>query len=66
MNLKEWFQRPTSTLAYGCNPPALTPGLMGAAEPEFQVPPKPQIHLGTFSTDFGVVFNRPKNVLTGG
>ena len=64
-NLKQWFTQPRSTLTYEYNPPALSPNLMGETPPEPTPQPQPMYNLGSYWTPFRVLFNRPKNTLTG-
>lgn len=67
MNIKQWFQAPSSTLSDvgSYNPPGITPGLMGG-DCEAPIPPPQTLYdLAQFRTPYAAVWNRPANVLQG-
>lgn len=63
--LKDWFSNPESTLTYDYNKPQLTRGLMGQDAVHTIAPPATLVDLAAYPTPFCVLFNRPKNQLTG-
>lgn len=64
MDIRKWFQAPSSTITYDYNPPELSRGLMGAEQPAFVPPPQTLYDLAAYRTPFAVVWRKPRNVLT--
>lgn len=63
--LSQWFKHPDPPITYDFNEAAMTEGLMGQGAIETVPPPATMLDLSSYDTPFCVLFNRPRNTLTG-
>lgn len=63
--LREMFEHPDPPIRFNYLDPQVTPGLLGAAEPDPIPPPQRLFNLGDYFTPFRALFNRPRNTISG-